>query len=230
MNKTHRQGFGWPHIFFVLVLGIVLFGISTPLVLRESKAGARTEALNNAKAIAGGLVVFKSDRGAYPCAHTRKQLEEKGIHRLTKRDDANAYLAQLIVSDIIDDEGVFYALKTGAIKGNNNIKTAKDILSKGENAFAYVMALNQQPLTDVSSLTPLIIAPIKQGDAKAPLFDPNPYAGKYVYGAVDGSGKIGDITPTGQALSKSHSHLLESGTPDSLFGSDTPIIKYPLGL
>jgi len=227
MGYSHQKGFSWLHILFALVLAVILFLIFVPLNSSRSHLGARTEALNNAKAIAGGLTAFKAEYGAYPSPETRKLLEEKGYYRFTDRDDANAYLAQLIVTDIIDDETVFYASKAGAIKGDNNITKAEDILSKGENAFAYLMTLNQKPLTDVSTHTPLVIAPLKF-IGTIPTFDPEPFQGKYVYGAVDGSGKVGEIGDDGRALSEGRTHLFQTG-PDSLFGDKIPVIKLPFG-
>ncbi len=72
---SHQKGFGWPHVFFAPALVVILAGISIPLLLRGSCGGdARTEALNNAKAIASGLSSFKEEYGTSPCAETREIL------------------------------------------------------------------------------------------------------------------------------------------------------------
>ena len=213
----------------VIAIIAVLAGIATPLILRAQKAGARTEALNNAKAIAGGLVAFKSDKGAYPCGFTAEAMISDGYDNLPPGTDANAYLAQLVATDIIDDEGVFYASGVkGATKGDNIKGTSDKLLARGENSFAYIMAENEEPLTDVSSMTPLVLAPLKSA-GENPVFDGSPYADKYVYGAVDGSGKVGDVDKdSGYAKSKGRESLFQTG-PDSLFGDDIPVIKAPTG-
>lgn len=230
MSYSHQKTYGWPHLLFALVLLVVLTGIIIPLLPGNftRSAGPRTEALNNAKAIAGGLVTFKTDHGAYPCAYTRKELEEKGIGNLPPGNSANAYLAQLVVTEIIDSETYFYATgMPGAIKGDDYIGSPDKLLAKGENGFAYIMTTDEEALSDVKSITPLVIAPIIKG-GKKPTFNPIPYKDYYVYGAVDGSGKQGKISPTGQAMSKDRDHLFATG-PTSLFGEETPVIKLPLG-
>jgi prepilin-type N-terminal cleavage/methylation domain-containing protein len=231
MKQTEMKkmkGFTLVELLVVIAIIAVLAGIATPLILRAQKAGARTEALNNAKAIAGGLVAFKTDKGAYPCGFTYEAMVSDGFDNLRAETDANSYLAQLVATDIIDDEGVFYASGVkGAIKGDNIKGTPDKLLARGENGFSYVMAENEEPLTDVSSMTPLVIAPLKKG-GENPTFDGGPYADKYVYGAVDGSGKVGEVGQEGQAKSKGRDSIFQTGT-DSLFGDDIPVVKAPLG-
>jgi hypothetical protein len=228
-SYAHQKGITWLEVIILLLVIFVLVGLFIPHgFLRAAKAGARTEALNNAKAIAGGLVAFKNDKGAYPCAFTRTALEKEGFSHLPNGTDANAYFAQLIVTDIIDDEGVFNAAKSGSRKGDNIKDTSTTLLSPGENGFAYIMAPNEKPLTDVTSNTPLVLAPIREA-GKVPTFDPEAYKGKGVYGAVDGSGKVFMIDENGHASSKGRRDFFANG-PDSLFGNDVPIIKLPSGL
>jgi hypothetical protein len=236
MGSSQQKGFGWPHVLFAILLFVVIGIIFTPIVLRESHLGDR-EVLNNAKAIASGLAAFREEYGTYPCAETREVLHkaDKPILEysydeswIREADDANAYLAQLIVTDIIDDEVVFYASGVkGAIKGDTIKGTADTLLSIGKNSFIYLMVKDQKPLTDISSMPPLVMAPIK-AKGEIPVFDPGPYADKYIYGAVDGSGKVGDIDQNGRAKSKGRTNLFQTG-PDSLFGDQVPVVKYPLG-
>jgi len=231
MAYSYQKGFGWPQILLSVILLVVLAGILAPVLLRcTCGGGARTEALNNAKAIAGGLAAFKEEYGTYPSAETREVLlNREGYDNIRDADDANAYFAQLVATDIIDDEGVFYASGVrGAIKGDNIKGTADKLLSKGENSFIYLMTKDQKPLTDISSMTPLVMAPAIRSKDGIPLFDPGPYAGKYIYGAADGSGKVGDIGKNGLPRSKGRTSLLQTGT-DSLFGDQIPVAKYPLG-
>jgi len=211
---------------FTLVELLVVIAIIA--VLAGQKAGARTEALNNAKAIAGALVTFQTDKGSFPDARTREQLEEDH-ENLPEGDNANAYLAQLMVTEIIDSETYFYTPGArGSVKGDNLIGTSEKLLAQGECGFAYIMAENEESLFDVKSITPLVIAPMRKNGENPP-FDDNPYAGYYVYGAVDGSGKQGDVGKNGEASSKGRDSLFQTG-PDSFFGDDIPVIKAPLGL
>jgi hypothetical protein len=60
MASSHQKGLAWPHLLFAVFLFVVLGLIFTPVKHHKSLASARTKTLNNAKAIAGGLVDVKS--------------------------------------------------------------------------------------------------------------------------------------------------------------------------
>ena len=229
LNKTqNKKGFTLVELLVVISIIAVLAGIATPLILRAQRSSARNEALNNAKGIAQGLIDFKNEYGAYPCGFTADNLAERHDN-LPEGDDANAYLAQLILSGSIDSETFFFASGVkGAVKGDDIMGTPDKILARGENSFAYIMAPDEEPLSDTKSKTPLIMAPIKKG-GESPIFDDNPYADYYVYGTADGSGLQAKVGKNGEATSKGRSSLFEAG-PDSLFGDDTPVIKLPTGL
>ena len=239
MENTHRKGFSWIHVLFALVLIIILMGIISPLILIKSKSSARNEALNNAKGIAQGLIDFKNEYGAYPCAFTLEAIINdnrplaEGVadkDSFRAKDDANAYFAQLLMSGCIDSEAFFYAAGVrGSIKGDDYQGTAAKLLSKGENSFAYIMASDKKPLSDTSSKTPLVMAPLKSiGKDGVPLFHDKIYTGYYVYGTADGSGLQSKISSTGLPLSKGRDHLFQTGD-NSLFGKDIPVVKAPLG-
>jgi len=182
--------------------------------------------LSGCKALAGGLVAFKTDLENYPCPQTRELLIKRGLTNLPAGDDANAYLAQLLVTDIIDDEGAFHCESGPGYHRGDNIKdNAQSSLAPGENSYAYVMAQGDLPLTEVHSMTPLVIAPILSGGDN-PTFDPLLFGDKFVYGAVDGSGKVGEIDENGRAKSKGRDSLFQPGE-DSLFGKQIPDVKIP---
>lgn len=230
-TKTQKmKGFTLVELLVVIAIIAVLAGIATPLILRAQKAGARTEALNNAKAIAGGLLVFKQDKGSFPSAYTREQLENDGYDNLPEGTTSNAYLAQLIVTEIIDSETYFFAGGVkNAIKGDDITGTSDKLLARGECGFAYIMTENEEALSDTKTYTPLVIAPLKK-NGENPIFDGNPYADYYVYAAVDGSGKQGKISKEGEAVSKGRKGGLFQTGADSLFGDDIPVIKAPAGM
>ncbi|MFT6238182.1 MAG: hypothetical protein ACJAQT_000253 [Akkermansiaceae bacterium] len=227
MSYSHQKGLTRLHILFITLVTVVVLFVVLPLVLpRRTDRAPLTEALNNAKAIAGGLITFKVDKGYYPSDATRQTLEAEGITNLPPGKDANAYLAQLIVTEIIDSETYFFASGVkGAIKGDDIIGTPEKLLSYGENGFAYVMTPNGKPLTDVTSDTPLVLAPTLTGGSN-PTFDPNPYAEQLVYGAADGSGKIATINKHRQALTKDGTPLFATG-PGTFFKTETPIVILP---
>ncbi|MDB2673872.1 hypothetical protein N9Y81_02860 [Akkermansiaceae bacterium] len=113
--------------------------------------------------------------------------------------------------------------KEGFTKNN---RWSKNNLAEGTNGFAYIMAKNRAPLTDTKSYTPLILAGIVSKGAE-PVFAPEIFGGKFVFGRVDGSSEAGDLDENGHATSKGRKSFFQTG-PDSLFGKDTPVVKYPL--
>ncbi len=232
MSYSHQKGFSWLGIFFFLAVFVALVLVLLPLGFHRGHCGDRRKALANTKSIAAALMSFKQEMGAYPCDRTRKILEEKEINYLPEGDSSNAYFAQLLAAYAIDSETAFFAPGgvVGAKEGDNIMGSADKILERGENGFAYIMASDGKPLTDTSADTPLILAPvIDQRGGAEPRFDPEPYDGKFVCGLADGSARAGEIDEDGHAISKGRESYFQTGS-DSLFGNETPIVKYPLGL
>lgn len=228
-SYSHQRGISFLQTLVAILILLGVLGVIIPLFFpvhfNRGSYGGRTEALNNAKAIAGGLVAFKSDYGTYPCDETRQKLTEEGFENIPFGNDANAYLAQLVVTDIIDSEAYFYASGVKGARKGDDVKKANHLLAPGENCLAYVMAGDGKPLSDVKGHTPLIVAPLKSGGSN-PTFDPGPYADKCVYGAVDGSGKIATIDKNGHALTEEDKPLFDTG-PGTLFETETPVVIPP---
>ena len=232
MSYSHQKGFSWLSLLFFLAVFGALVVVLLPLGFHRGHGSDRVKALANTKSIAAALMCFKQDNGAYPCDRTRKILEEKEIDFLPDGESANAYFAQLLVSETIDSETAFFAPggMVGAKEGDNIKDSPPTILAPGENGYAYIMAPDGRSLTDTSPDTPLILAPVRdQRGGAEPRFDPDPYDGKFVYGLADGSSATGEIDEDGHAISKDHEPFFQTGS-DSLFGNDTPVVKYPLGL
>jgi hypothetical protein len=115
----------------------------------------------------------------------------------------------------------------GAKEGDNIKGSADKLLSRGENSFAYIMAPDEKPLTDTRDSTPLVLAPVRGINEQDPTFDGGPYGDKFIMGLTDGSSVAGDLDENGHALAPLGGSLFQSG-PDSLFGNDIPVVKYPL--
>jgi len=226
-------------LLFLALVVIALIGTIWPSLKMAEKAKKRTTALHNCAALARSLVAFKSEYSHFPCEATRETinteaLEERHpmqdvslVHLIPPGNDANAYLKQLVFAEtIVDDDGVSFWAPD--VKGNamgDSRKGTNEVLPPGNNSFAYVMATNGQPLTDVASDTPLVLAPTLTGGSN-PTFDPDPYSKKLVYGTVDGSGKIAPINKNGHAITKGSQPLFATGH-GSLFGTQIPEIKLP---
>ena len=226
MSYSYQRGLSWPLVLFVVVLGFIVFGLfSQPFLFSRRGTGHLTEAGNNAKTIAAALYLFRQEYGSYPDQKTRELLVAQGHDHLPESDHANAYLAQLLAVGLIDTETSFFASLEGVEKGDDEMGPG-EILAAGENGFAYVMAETGAALADDISIMPLVLAPVTQG-GRNPRFDPKAFGGKYVYGAVDGSSKQGNIGEDGRAMSKGRSSLFETGS-NSVFGLEIPVVKMPL--
>lgn len=223
-----KKGFSWKHVLFLLVVILVLIFSAAPPILSARKAGDRAKALDNAKSLARGLISFKDNLGDYPCERTRQILIGRGIDFLPHGTSANAYLAQLVANENIDSEGTFFAPGVVTAERGDSIKgSAEVLLDAGENSFAYIMAADEKPLTNTSSSTPLVLAPIKEKGTSEPIFNKEPYGNKFVAGLADGSATAGKLDKNGHALCPRGGKLFQTG-PTSLFGKDTPVVKYPL--
>ncbi|MDB4369989.1 hypothetical protein N9Z23_01735 [Akkermansiaceae bacterium] len=226
-SPSHHHPLSWPSV----ILGGVLLFLSAQVISAQlffnGGAQRRTKALANAKLIAGGLLVFKSEMGAYPCDATRKVMEEDGIKNLPVGKSANAYLAQLISSEAIDSEKAFHTPEKGFKKGDDDTKTSKTLLAPGENGFAYIMAKGGKPLTDTRAFTPIILATIGRKGEGEPVFNADIYGGKFVMARVDGSAGTGDLNEKGHLRSSGRDSFFQTGR-DSLFGVDIPELAYPL--
>lgn len=226
MGEKAKQGMGWKGAFFLIFVIAAFIFTAAPPIQSAQKAGDRTSASNNRKALAGGLLTFRQEFGQYPCDATRTLLLKEGFTNVPSGNDANAYLAQLIVTEVIDSETYLHCeAGKGYHKGDDVTGTPETLLAPGENSYAYIMAQGGKSLSDYKSITPLVITPIVSGGSN-PTFDPTLFGEYYVYGAVDGAGKQGKISPTGLALSKGRSSLFQTGK-DSLFGHQIPDVKIP---
>lgn len=100
MSDSHERGFTWPLVLFAVVVISVLFAVvAQPFFFSRRGPSHRSNGLHNAKSIASALHIFRIDKVSYPDQRTHQMLVEEGFDNLPQGDHANAYLAQLIVTD-----------------------------------------------------------------------------------------------------------------------------------
>lgn len=217
---------GWKSFLFLFFVIIALIFTAAPPIMRAQKAGNRTKALSGCKILAGGLISFRSEYGHFPCDLTREALKKEGLKNIPAGNDANAYLSQLIATDIIDSESIFHCKAgKGFHKGDDEKDTPHKILAPGENSYAYVMTQGGNSLRPITSITPIVIAPIVTGGT-TPTFNPDLYEEYFVFASVAGSGHQGKIDADGHAILKGRGHIFQTG-PDSLFGQQVLDVKLP---
>lgn len=195
------------------------------MIFRSSPGGERTKALANVKSIMGGLLSFKPYYGAFPCDATRGELAKEEFINLPTSNSSNAYLTQLLVAESIDNPAPFSVPGTKFTKNN---RWSKNDIATGTNGFAYLMAADGALLSDTKSFTPHILAEIVTIGTE-PVFDAQVLGGKFVFGRVAESSEARDLDENGHVFSTDGGNLFQTG-PYSIFGKNTPVLKYPLGL
>ncbi|MBT8043368.1 MAG: prepilin-type N-terminal cleavage/methylation domain-containing protein [Verrucomicrobiae bacterium] len=177
-KRNMTKGFTLVELLVVIAIIAALAAMATPVIMKQNKKAAMTEATSNAKQIFYLLIEFDQDYGEFPSDATAVD-DLSGYTGSTSND----YLAQLIQGGLTKSEEIFYA-KGGAStnkKPDNVITNQTDQLAKGECGFAYIK--NQS--TSDNSGRPILMAPFDTGEA----FKPDPYDGKCVVLRIDGAVK-----------------------------------------
>lgn len=228
MSYSYSRGLSWPVLLFVVVLVFILVGLLWhPFFFSRTGRGYLTAATKNAGTLATALLEFRRQYDSYPDQETREMLLDSGGAYLTPDDDANAYLSQLIFTDLIDTRDVFYITNSnGFHKSEREVTSQSYLLAPGENGFAYVMAEGGKSLAGMDVSIPVIVAPVSRG-GRDPRFDPEVYNGHFVYGRVDGSVRQGKIADDGTPIPIDGVPLFQSG-PGTVWGDQIPVVKMPL--
>ncbi len=204
IKRKRNQGFTLVELLVVISIIAALAALAMPVIMKQQKKAAMTEATSNAKQIFYLMVEFDQDFGEFPSDNTAID-ELSGYTGSTSND----YLAQFIGGGYTQSEEIFYA-KGGAStnrKPDNVITTKNDQLRAGECGFAYIKGQS----TSDNSGRPILLTPY-DGSQK---FKPDPYDGKCVVLRIDGSVK--------QFRLKKKSNLANIGGGKTLFdtGSDS---------
>ena len=216
MTKTKlAKGFTLVELLVVIAIIAALAALSTPVVLKQQKKAAATEAVNNAKQMFILLFEFDQDRGQYPGAAA---VNPSG----NASGDSNAAFREFFVASQIDSEDLFYCKDGLAIKPDGDIGGALNVnaIENGTCGFRYLLkgAALGYSTTDPSGV-PLVITPC---DALTPTpgqpFKISPFGGKGVILFNDGSVKTSPIIQTGTT----GAGLTGAGTTDPLSATYPP--------
>ncbi len=195
----HNMAKGFTLVELLVVIAIIaaLAALSTPVVLKQQKKAAATEAVNNAKQMFILLFEFDQDNGAYPGSAA---VNSTGV----VSPDSNSAFREFFISSQIDGEEIFFCKNGLTTKPDGDIGTAPtytNALVTKECGFHYLMknATDSHSVASPSGV-PLVITP---GDALAPTaaspFAINPFGGRAVILYNDGSCKSQPITAVGTA-------------------------------
>ena len=195
MTKTKlAKGFTLVELLVVIAIIAALAALSTPVVLKQQKKAAATEAVNNAKQMFILLFEFDQDRGQYPGLATVNP-------SATASASSNAAFREFFVSSQIDSEELFYCRNGIAVPPDGDIGgvLSANAIENGSCGFNYLTkGVGVFYRTSDPSGVPLIITP---GNALAPTpgtpFAINPFGGKAVILFNGGSCKSLPIIQTG---------------------------------
>ena len=182
MTKTKlAKGFTLVELLVVIAIIAALAALSTPVVLKQQKKAAATEAVNNAKQIFLLMFEHDQDTGAYPATGT----------------SSNTNFRKLITDSYTTSEDIFYAKTSFTTKPDGNTSTALLSVGAGECGFLYVEGNSSTS----PSNTPIVATPqLAAGDTAT--FDANAFGGTAVVLRNDGGVKSFRIPVGGVILDK----------------------------
>jgi hypothetical protein len=202
----------------IWIVGIlaVFIGLAIP-PKRGGKRPDQTQAVNNARQIGIALSEFEDVYGKMPDASTVEVVREKtGTDLKLGTKSSNDFSRQLIASDIVTNESMFYAHVAGSRKPDNNFTQSK-ALEKGECGFTYFLGATMKSAPN----RPLIVTPMIPGTDR---FDPKRFDGKAVVLQMDNSVISHAIDKEGHVLVDGR-NLMDPQHP--IWQGNAPVIAWP---
>ena len=147
-NRTRsllRAGFTLIELLVVIAIIAIIAGMAAPALQNAMVSGRQTQATSNARQIGLAMKMYANDNdGAFPSAAS-----EPGESINTSND-----AFRTLVPTYIDNESIFAVggSKAGP-KADNRMNTPSEVLSRGENHWAYVSGLSSSS----NSTWPLIV-------------------------------------------------------------------------
>ena len=212
------RGFTLVELLVVIVIIAALAGLSAPMILKQQKSAARTEAISNAKQIGLALIEFEQEYQSFPDQTTAEEVADStGTSLSFSGTKSNDYFRQLIAT-VVDSEEVFYA-KTAYTGKPDNVTSAGDALAAGEVGFGYIM-LDSTTAQNMSgnSGRPVLATPLLDAQEDW-TFDPDPFGAKAVVWRLDNSAKAHTIRETDNKLTIGKGKRLEQTGRDTVWGT-----------
>ncbi len=203
----------------VCMLGFVVLLLLPMMIRGQRKHSSRdqSEAVNNARQIGLGLFEFEFEYESFPNANTIAAVMENTESSLPLGSvTSNDLLRQLIASEIVQSEQLFYAKIQGARK-SDGVFTGGRALEKGECGFSYISGLD--PAGNPSR--PIVVTPVIPGTVR---FDPKPFDGKAIILKMDNSVTTMPINKDGHVIVNGM-NLLDPKNP--IWGKETWTLHWP---
>jgi hypothetical protein len=199
------------------IVGLILLGLSAPLVLRSRKKTDQTEAVNNARQIGMALYEFEAEYGKFPDATTIAEVRKKtGSLLPLQMKTSNDFFRQLIAAGIVQSEVIFYAKISGCKKPSMWSVPSED-LAKSECGFSYLAGQSSSG----NPSRPLVVTPLIPGTDR---FDPKRFNGKAIILRMDNSVTSLPIQRDGHVMYNGM-NLLDPANP--VWGGEKFTIAWP---
>lgn len=208
-NKNRALGFTLVELLVVIAIIAALAAMATPVIMKQNKKAAMTQATSNAKQIFYLMIEFDGDYNQFP----GEDVTDVDLAPYASGGTSNEIFKMFFEGGYTKSEEIFFAKGGAAKKGTpDNVISDGRILEAGECGFAYIR--NQS--TSENSGRPLLLAPMPDS---AEIFDPSPYDGKGVVLRIDGAVKQMLLSKEFKAKMGDGTLFSETGT-DSVWGGD----------
>lgn len=227
-NNTRLRGFTLVELLVVIVIIAALAGLSAPMILRQQKAAARTQAISNSKQVGLALLEFDQEFGSFPDDNTAKDMQENSVTTLTplSGNSSNDYFRQIIGYGV-QSEKIFYA-KTQYTNEPDDVITQGKALENGEVGFGYVMlGQGNGQNTAGNPGRPVLVTPLLDANSNWQ-FDPDPFGAKAVILRIDNSAEAPLIRDKDKFVTVGAGRTLQQTGDESVWGtSTTPTLIAP---
>ena len=218
-NKL-AKGFTLVELLVVIAIIAALAALSTPVVLKQQKKAAATEAVNNAKQHFILMFEFDQDNGRYPGDSTTMSTGAVA-------GTSNAAFKEFFIASQIDSEDIFYAKTGWSVKPDGDIGAAPTFttaLAANECGFIYHMKGADEAFgTTAASATPLVSTPAIDNAFTGTEFSVNAFGGRAVILFNDGAVKSLAITE-GSTAGQGVVNVKVVGVDTSLFTAANPAL------
>ncbi len=198
------------------ILGFLAYML-VPTTSRSHRNPDWAETVSNARQIGLAMFEFENEYGSFPNAKTLAEIQKKtGTSLPSGTTTSNDLFRQLIASEIVQSEQLFYAKIQGTRKPDGVINAGR-ALEKGECGFSYISGLD--PAGNPSR--PIVVTPLIPGTTR---FDPKRFDGRAIILKLDNSVTSMPINKDGHVIANGM-NLLDPKHP--VWGKETWTLHWP---